>query len=123
MTLEQIAAAHWTNGDAAKALGSLVTSWLDEQPQGQTFGTSEVMRALGATTGLLTRLSAHISNARKDGICDGYFEHGKKGPFGKPVIVWHAAKPKAPMSREDKLAWMKQNDPETYALLYGSEEA
>lgn len=122
MNLSEIAASHWTKGEAAEALAALVTAWLDRQPDGKTFGTGEVMRALGATTGMLTRLSSHISNARKDGLCEGYFTAGKLGPFGRPRINWHAPKAKPALTTAQRLDAIKRDDPELYASLYASKD-
>ena len=87
--------------------------------------TSELGRRLGAKAGGMKALTPWIALARKTGALDGYFTQGAPhyGTFGKPAYLWHAAKPKPAMTQDQRRTWMKENDPETYTLLYGTDDA
>lgn len=125
MNIEQIARSHWSDIDATRALVDLAEGVLDDLAEGETMSTTKLVIALmpEAGTKQMKCLVSHLHQGRSRGLFEGYWDHGKPngGTFGKPSIVWRKKK-KVAMTQEERLKWIKENDPETFEMLYGKRE-
>ena len=120
-TIEQIAALHWQDGTAQSDLEAWLLPVLEATPE-PGISTSDLMRRIGAKTAWMKGLSSQMGMWRKDNP-DYVTLQARPGAFGKPAYLWHSAKPKPSMTQDQRRTWLKENDPETYALLYGADDA
>jgi hypothetical protein len=125
MEVKEIAEASWRNGAATEAIVEHVQTALESLPQEDApIGTTRLLHLVMplATEVQQKAILSHIYNARVAGLLDGWFVRGKPtgGTFGKPSIKWHAPEAKPAMTDAQRRDWMRENDPETYAMLYGA---
>lgn len=121
MSIQEIAAtSHWKT-EALEPLALLVADYLGTLEPSITIGTTDLLAKLGWSHDMGRDVFAHLGNARKRGLLEGHFTAGKPtyGTFGKPSIRWHAARVerKREMTKEERIAWIKENDPESYAAM------
>lgn len=92
MDIHAIAKTYWTNQEALHSLAALVRVGLS----GVTvpIGTTALLGRLGADLGDVAgmkNLFAHLANARKTKLVEGYWTAGKPmpGTRGFPSYKWH----------------------------------
>ena len=116
MRIEEIAALNWRDTSGQEELAGLVETTL-ESVGAPGISTSDLMQKLGAKTKDYKGLADQLGHFRRDN--PEYVTKGDKlGQYGKPSYRWHAPIAKVELTPEQRKAWMKANDPETYAALY-----
>lgn len=89
MKIDEIEKAHWTNTEAQKAVIILVQDFLNAAPPGTKYSTSAIVRAIGGKD--IKAVASHLTNARNNGLLDGYFSRDEKlKTFGQARVVWEA---------------------------------
>lgn len=94
MTAAELARCHWWETDAAAAAVGMVEEFFKTYKGPQPLGTMKLVHLVApdlpqdCLRGFLNRLQT----ARDRGMLDNYFDRGRKGPYGAPLVLWHAWK-------------------------------
>ncbi|MDE2021230.1 MAG: hypothetical protein KGJ13_12920 [Patescibacteria group bacterium] len=91
MTAAELSRCQWWDMNAAAAVAALVEEFFENYKGIQPLGTLKLVRFVApdlppdCLKGFINRLQ----NARDNGMLDGYYDRGRKGPFGAPLVLWH----------------------------------
>ncbi|MDE2020488.1 MAG: hypothetical protein KGJ13_09155 [Patescibacteria group bacterium] len=91
MTAAELARCSWTEIGAAEAAAAIVEIFFETYTGPQPLGTLKLVRLAAPDLppncfkGFFNRLQA----ARDYGMLEGYFDRGRKGPYGAPLVLWH----------------------------------
>lgn len=91
MTPAELARCPWWDTNAAAAVAAIVEEFFEKYNGVQPLGTLKLVRLVAPNLppdclkGFINRLQ----NARDNRMLDGFFDRGRKGPFGAPLVLWH----------------------------------